>query len=64
MNAKYANLGNCHSERSEESAFASWASFQSFQAIQIIFYPKAAAEQIPHRFRVGKPQRKGFGMTR
>jgi hypothetical protein len=50
MNAKDANLENCHSERSEESA--------------LVFDPEAAAEQIPHRFRFGKPQRKGFGMTR
>jgi hypothetical protein len=28
------------------------------------FDPEAAAEQIPHRFRFGKPQRKGFGMAR
>jgi hypothetical protein len=35
MNAKNANLENCHSERSEESA--------------LVFDPEAAAEQIPHR---------------
>jgi hypothetical protein len=37
----------CHSEHSEESA--------------LLFDREAAAEQIPHRFRFGKPQRKDSG---
>ena len=36
--------GICHSEWSEESA--------------LMFDPEAAAEQIPHRFRFGQPQRR------
>ena len=53
--------GICHSEQSEESALAVIIVWDDDSKYRL---PEAAAEQIPHRFRFGKPQRKGFGMAR